>query len=106
MLSSRNWYWGSEAFTNIAGETFHRLVSRANGDCLTTDQKTATNAVRTSPCGGSTGQWWDYGEALTNYDSDMLRTSSNGDAVYSSPYSVVDQYGIEPGRFTWWGVHA
>ncbi|MHC3471899.1 hypothetical protein ACYF6T_24820 [Streptomyces sp. 7R007] len=104
-LASRNWYWSSDELTDINGVAFHRLVSKVNGKCLTTDQKTATNVVWTSTCGGSSGQFWRGSDSLTNYDGDLLRSSSNGDAVYASPISVVNQYGIEPERFIWWGAH-
>lgn len=104
-LDTRNWAWGSETYTNVFGVN-RRFVSRANGECLTTDDKTDTNTVWTSPCGSAGGQWWNGDDRMfQNANGNYLRTSSNGDALYTSPYSVVEDYGIEPSRFTWWGQH-
>ncbi|MET7483301.1 hypothetical protein [Streptomyces sp. NPDC005538] len=100
------WFWGSETWYDVSTQrTYRRLVSRGTGDCLTTDQKTNTNAVWMSPCGGGNGyQFWnaDYDE-LRNLDGDELRTSANGDAVYSTPWG---QSGIELARWTWNGTHS
>ncbi|MFF4835480.1 hypothetical protein [Streptomyces sp. NPDC001315] len=100
------WYWGSESTTDYFGVTFHRLVSLATGDCLTTDAKTDTNAVWMSPCGSAPNQWWNGDGNNLETDSvwggNYLRTSANGDAVYTTPYT---QAGIEPARWTWYGTH-
>ncbi|WP_225823097.1 hypothetical protein [Streptomyces naphthomycinicus] len=103
-LVTRNWYWGSETFTDWTGITYRRLVSRANGDCLTTDGKTNTNAVWTAPCGGARDQWWnaDYRE-MYNANGNYLRSSGNGDAVYASPWGLS---GIEETRYKWYGAHS
>jgi hypothetical protein len=102
-LSTRNWHWGTQTTTGF-GYTFRRLVSNANGDCLTTDFKSANNAVWASPCGSGGMQWWNGdGNMLMNTYSHQLRSSANGDAVYSSTGDVVGQ--IEPERWVWWGAH-
>jgi hypothetical protein len=99
------WFWGNERWDDYPnGRTYRRLVSSATGECLTTDQKTSTNAVWTSPCGSGNGQqFWnaDYSD-LRNLDGDSLRTSANGDAVYSTPWGQGD---IEVARWTWNGTH-
>lgn len=100
------WFWGSETWDDYPnGRTYRRLVSAATGDCLTTDQKTATNTLWMSPCGSGLGhQFWnaDYSD-LHNLNGDSLRTSANGDAVYSTPWG---QDGIEVARWTWNGTHS
>jgi hypothetical protein len=99
------WDWGSQTWTDYpSGRTYKRLVSRATGDCLTTDQKTTTNAVWMSPCGSGSGhQFWNGdNNYLDNLDGYSLRTSANGDAVYSTPWG---QSGIEVQRWTWNGTH-
>jgi hypothetical protein len=102
-LSTRNWHWGS-ATQDGFGYTFRRLVSNANGDCLTTDWKSQNNAVWTSPCGGSGQQFWNGDDnRLMNLWAHQLRTSDNGVAIYSSTAEVTDQIPIE--RFVWWGAH-
>ncbi|MGV9347377.1 hypothetical protein ACWDSD_21650 [Streptomyces spiralis] len=105
-LDTRNWYYGAESVTNVDGQVFRRLVSRANGDCLTTDNKTNANAVWMSPCGSAGGQFWsnDY-HVLENFNGNLLRTSANGDAVYTTSQYVADP-DIEPARYTWWGSHS
>lgn len=108
-LATRNWYWGASSYTrNYDGVVFRRLVSKANGDCLTTDAKTDVNAVWTSPCGNAPGQWWsgdgDHLECDTGLNGVFLRTSANGDSVYTTPYLY--QSGIEPQRWVWWGAHS
>ncbi|MEU5095999.1 hypothetical protein [Streptomyces sp. NPDC020996] len=102
-LATRNWHWGSVT-TDAFGYTFRRLVSNANGDCLTTDSKSLNNAVWTSPCGGSGQQFWNADDhRIMNLYTDQLRTSDNGDAIYSSTAAVTDMIPIE--RFVWWGAH-
>ncbi|WP_458245837.1 hypothetical protein [Streptomyces sp. MAI_2237] len=102
-LVTRNWHWGATT-TTAFGYTFRRLVSNANGDCLTTDWKSQNNAVWTSPCGGSGQQFWNAdGHRIMNTWGHQLRTSDNGDAVYSSTAEVTDQ--IPPARFDWYGAH-
>lgn len=109
-LATRNWYWGAESYVrNYDGIVFRRLVSKANGDCLTTDHKTDTNAVWMSPCGNAPGQFWSNDGHYLNCDIGVgggvfLRTSANGDAVYTTPY--IGQPGIELERWTWWGAHS
>ncbi|WP_159403768.1 RICIN domain-containing protein [Streptomyces sp. NRRL S-646] len=108
-LSTRNWYWGASSYTrNYDGLVFRRLVSKANGDCLTTDANTDTNAVWMSPCGNAPGQWWNANgndlECDIGPGSEFLRTSANGDAVYTTPYLY--QNGIDPQRYVWWGAHS
>jgi hypothetical protein len=110
-LSIHNWYWGAQSYTrNFDGVVFRRLVSKANGDCLTTDQKTDTNAVWMSPCGNAPGQFWSNDGHYLNCDTPVgagvfLRSSANGDAVYTTPY-IGEQPGIEIQRWTWWGAHS
>jgi hypothetical protein len=107
-LATRQWHWGNETYTDLQGKKYKRLVSRANGNCLTTDQKTLTNTVWTSRC-GSGEQFWKADadvDKIENADGYELRSSSNGDALYTSPYRVVDLYDIEPERFIWWGAHS
>jgi hypothetical protein len=102
-LATRRWHWGAQS-TTAFGYTFRRLVSNANGDCLTTDFKSANNAVWTSPCGSGGMQWWNGDDnRLMNTYAHQLRSSANGDAVYSSTADVVGQ--IEPERWVWWGAH-
>ncbi|KPI27034.1 RICIN domain-containing protein [Streptomyces sp. NPDC048253] len=109
-LSTRNWYWGSDSYTrNYDGTVFRRLVSKANGMCLTTDSKTATNAVWMSACGNAPGQWWsgddDYLECdFISGTGVFLRTSANGAAVYTTNY--IGEGGIDPARWVWWGAHS
>ncbi|QOV40930.1 hypothetical protein IM697_22670 [Streptomyces ferrugineus] len=105
-LATRRWYWTNDF--EYGGHRWGRLVSSANGDCLTSDYKTETNVVWTSNCGnGGWGQIWSGdSNRLTNWLGPMLRTSANGDAVYTSPITVVDKYGIESTRFRWWGAHS
>ncbi|MGQ4389111.1 hypothetical protein [Streptomyces sp. SAS_270] len=100
-LVTRNWHWGAQT-TTAFGYTFRRLVSNANGDCLTTDFKTQNNAVWTSPCGSGGMQWWNGDDnRLQNTWTHELRTSANGDAVYSSTADAR----IEPERWVWRGAH-
>jgi hypothetical protein len=56
-----------------------------------------------SACGNGPDQFWnaDYDD-LRNLDGNLLRTSANGDAVYSTPWG---QDGIETSRWTWYGTH-
>jgi hypothetical protein len=100
------WFWGSETwYDTYSQRTYRRLVSAANGECVTTDTKTDINAVWMSPCGSGSGhQFWnaDYND-LHNLDGNDLRTSANGDAVYSTPWG---QSGIETARWTWYGTHS
>lgn len=109
-LSTRNWYWGSDSYTrNYDGTVFRRLVSKANGMCLTTDSKTATNAVWMSACGNAPGQWWSGDDHYLECDfisgaGVFLRTSGNGAAVYTTNY--IGEGGIDPARWVWWGAHS
>ncbi|WP_189192601.1 hypothetical protein [Streptomyces albiflavescens] len=100
------WHWGSES-NQWQGHTMRRLVSNANGDCLTTDVGAETNDVYAAPCGGGrSGQFWTAdNDHIQNQNGNYLRTSDSGDGVYTSPYSVVDKYGINSTRFVWWGFH-
>ena len=108
-LATRNWYWGPDSYTRNFDQTvFRRLVSKANGLCLTTDSETATNAVWMSPCGNAPGQWWSGDGNELNCDigvgaGQFLRTSDNGAAVYATEYG---QSGIDPSRWVWWGAHS
>lgn len=106
-LSTRNWHWGPDSYTrNYDGRVFRRLISNANGNCLTTDAKTATNAVWTSACGNAPGQWWSGDGNMLECDtvlSEFLRTSDSGDAVYATEYG---QSGIDLSRWRWWGAHS
>ncbi|MFF4549255.1 hypothetical protein [Streptomyces sp. NPDC001435] len=98
------WNWGGETWQDYpSGRTYRRLVSAATGQCLTTDTKSATNALWMSACGNGPDQFWnaDYDD-LRNLDGNLLRTSANGDAVYSTPWG---QDGIETSRWTWYGTH-
>ncbi|WP_033321060.1 hypothetical protein [Streptomyces yerevanensis] len=94
------WDWGSQTQTDIRGRTYKRLVSRATGDCLTTDKKTTTNAVWMSPCGSGSGHqfWSGDNNNLDNLDGYSLRTSDNGDAIYSTPWGQSE-------RWVWNGTH-
>ncbi|CAG7623540.1 RICIN domain-containing protein [Actinacidiphila bryophytorum] len=100
------WNWGSSYTAYPSGITYRQLKSAATGKCLTTDDKTSTNAVWLSACdsGLNAGQLWngDYSELSTYSGENDLRTSANGDAVYSTPWG---QSGIEVGRWTWNGTH-
>ncbi|MFE0509515.1 hypothetical protein [Streptomyces sp. NPDC058964] len=108
-LATRNWYWGANSYTrSFDGKVFRRLVSKANGDCLTTDAHTSVNAVWTSPCGNAPGQWWsaDGNQLLCDIGAgwgEYLRTSANGDAVYATD---LNENGIDPHRYVWWGAHS
>ncbi|MER5602588.1 RICIN domain-containing protein [Streptomyces sp. NPDC002265] len=105
-LPTRNWYWGSDSYT-LGGIVWRQLVSASNGLCLTTDAKTATNAVWMSGCGNAAGQWWSNDGDYLTCDIDgrvYLRTSDNGAAVYTTP--TRSQSGIEPERWRWWGAHS
>ncbi|MET7497156.1 hypothetical protein [Streptomyces sp900116325] len=100
-LSTRNWQWGS-SHTDSHGYQWRQLVSRANGHCLTTDNETQNNAVWTSPCGNAPDQWWSGdNNGLQNENGNHLRSSANGDAVYTSP-----PYLVEAERYVWWGAHS
>ncbi|MDQ0595725.1 hypothetical protein QF037_000070 [Streptomyces canus] len=103
------WYWGASWTDNTSGVTLRQLKAwYVTGDlCLTTDWKTDTNAVWTSPCNtGNDGQYWSAdSNMITNVpwlSASHLRTSANGDAVYSTTYA---QPGIESSRWTWYGTH-
>lgn len=100
--ANQNWWWG-ESYTDPRGYTFRRLISRVNGHCLTTDAKSQNNAVWTSPCGNAPDQWWNADNNwLWNLNAKYLRSSGNGDAVYTTePY--LD--GVEVPRYEWWGFH-
>ncbi|WP_033324262.1 hypothetical protein [Streptomyces yerevanensis] len=106
-LSTRTWHWGATSYS-LGGHTWRRLVSNANGDCLSTafNSSALANPVWTSPCGRDVEQFWTGdGNRLQSADDTFLRTSGNGDAVYADYYSVVSSHGIEPERFVWWGAH-
>ncbi|WP_405905130.1 RICIN domain-containing protein [Streptomyces sp. NBC_00828] len=98
------WHWGSET-NSWQGHTMRRLVSNASGDCLTTDYGADTNNVYGAPCGGGrTGQFWTAdNDQIQNQNTNYLRTSDSGDGVFTSPKSVIADYGINETRFVWWG---
>ncbi|MEU6069912.1 hypothetical protein ABZ864_37105 [Streptomyces sp. NPDC047082] len=55
------------------------------------------------PCGNGPDQFWNADhDDLHNLGGNSLRTSANGDAVYSTPWG---QGGIETARWTWCGTH-
>lgn len=105
-IGAMTWHWGSES-NQWDGHTMRRLVSDASGDCLTTDVGAETNDVYTAPCGnGRSGQFWTAdNEQIQNQNGNYLRTSDSGagTSVYTSPYSVVFEYNIDPDRFVWFG---
>ncbi|MFF5005017.1 hypothetical protein ACFY3G_19600 [Streptomyces phaeochromogenes] len=104
--SSVWWHWGTES-NQWGGHTMRRLVSNANGGCLTTDVGAETNAVRTEPCGNRSGQFWTAdGDYFRNQNGNYLRTSPSGDGVYTSPWSVIADYNIDITRFVWWGLNS
>lgn len=106
-LSTRTWHWGATSYVN-GQHTYRRLVSNANGDCLSTqfNSSATANPVWTSPCGRDVEQFWTGdGNRLTSNDGTLLRTSANASAVYADFYDVVDTHGVEPERFVWWGAH-
>ncbi|MFJ4846290.1 MULTISPECIES: hypothetical protein [unclassified Streptomyces] len=104
------WYWGDSYTDYITRVTYRQLKTWYRNDerCLTTDFKTDTNAVWTSPCNGiyDSGQMWngDNNELTVGggLSPNYLRTSGNGDAVYSTPWG---QSGIELDRWEWNGTH-
>lgn len=106
-LNTRNWYWGSYS-VDIDGHTWRQLVSKANGGCLSTDNKTLANAVWAGDCGSNAALLWSAdGNRIRNYlYGTYLRTSDNGNAVYVSPLSVINSNGIDASAFVWWGAHS
>ncbi|MFE2586105.1 RICIN domain-containing protein [Streptomyces sp. NPDC059378] len=100
----QQWDWSSAS----AGD-YHMLVNRNTGQCLRTDNRTGTNAVWTSTCDGSSGEWWYYnGEngsiinLLGENDGCLLRTSTTKDGVYATD---PDQAGIPHSYYQWTGTH-
>ena len=107
-----SWHWGAQSYTSWDGHVMRRLVSNANGGCLTTnlDGNSTANAVWTEPCGHAVPQFWTGDDNRLKNDIGQgrwlgLRTSDNGSAVYTDYYSVVDSHNIDPSSFVWWGVH-
>ncbi|MFJ9631716.1 hypothetical protein ACIQPR_34425 [Streptomyces sp. NPDC091280] len=78
------WHWGTES-NQWDGHTMKRLVSNANGGCLTTDSGSASNDVYAAPCGnGRSGQFWTAdGKYLQNQNHSYLSFSGSGAAVYT-----------------------
>ncbi|MEU6347404.1 hypothetical protein ABZ883_41475 [Streptomyces sp. NPDC046977] len=117
-LATRNYYYGQEAY-DADGHTMRRLVSRANGDCLTTALGSNTNAVWMALCGSDPNQFWtNDGNYLSSDWLEVpppgggglkthfvyLRTSDNGKNVYTTP--DIGQPGIDIAQWKWYGAHS
>jgi hypothetical protein len=78
------WHWGTES-NQWDGHTMKRLVSNANGGCLTTDSGAAQNDVYVAPCGnGRSGQFWTAdGKYMQNQNHSYLSFSGVGAAIYT-----------------------
>ncbi|MFE2586385.1 hypothetical protein [Streptomyces sp. NPDC059378] len=80
------WHWGTES-QQWNGHKMMRLVSNANGGCLTTDSGASKNDVYNAPCGnGRSGQFWTAdGKFLQNQNHSYLAYFNDGDGVYTIP---------------------
>ncbi|WP_243740514.1 RICIN domain-containing protein [Streptomyces sp. 8K308] len=92
-------------FLSSSGD-YSRIQNRATGECLTTDNETATNSVWLSSCGGL-GQLWHY-EAENGTIRQMsygtyLRTSPVSQDVHTS--SLGSNPEIDNRHYEWRGTH-
>ncbi|MFF2385673.1 hypothetical protein [Streptomyces sp. NPDC058108] len=78
------WHWGTES-NQWEGHSMKRLVSNANGGCLTTDSGATKNDVYVAPCGnGRSGQFWTAdGKYMQNQNHSYLSFSGVGAAIYT-----------------------
>lgn len=99
----QQWDWVG-SYGNYSG-----LRNLETDTCLTTDNKTSTNAVWLSLCGGTDGQWWQYDsqtgaiyDELGSGTQGYLRTSNVKDAVYATD---LNQPEAGPLYYYWYGTH-